>query len=257
MPDAVELSVVLPAYLEEENLRLLLPRLAAALATLGVSWEAIVVDTVAPLDKTRDVCLAYGCVYLPRAPGNDFGDAVRSGIAASRGRRVLFMDADGSHAPEFIADLWRHRDEADVIVASRYTAGGVTENSLALVLMSRLLNVSYAWVLGLPCRDVSNSFKLYPGAALRRLHLVCRHFDIVEEILYKLVRGPARARIREIPFAFKKRLFGDTKRNLLLFVASYAATIVRLRRMPLDDGVPPEAPAATGPRSPSAGGPDA
>jgi len=257
MRDAVELSVVMPAYLEEENLRLLLPRLVSTLATLGVPWEVIVVDTVAPMDRTRDVCLAHGCVYLPRSPGNDFGDAVRSGIAASRGHRVLFMDADGSHPPEFVAELWRHRDEADVIVASRYTAGGVTENSLPLVLMSRILNISYAWVLGLPCRDVSNSFKLYPGAALRRLHLVCRHFDIVEEILYKLVRGSARTRIHEIPFAFKKRLFGDTKRNLLVFVASYAATIIRLRRMPLDDGMAPEAPAAAASRNPSDGSADA
>ena len=242
MRDGIELSVVLPAYLEEENLRLLLPRLASTLETLGVHSEVIVVDTVAPLDRTRDVCLAHGCTYLPRTPGNEFGDAVRSGIAASRGRRVLFMDADGSHPPEFIADLWRSREQADVVVASRYTAGGVTENSLPLVLMSRVLNVSYAWVLGLPCRDVSNSFKLYPGAALRRLRLVCHHFDIVEEILYKLVRGPTRARIHEIPFAFKKRMFGDTKRNLLLFIASYAYTIVRLRRMPLDESLQPDQP---------------
>jgi dolichol-phosphate mannosyltransferase len=238
MPDAVELSVVLPAYLEEENLRLLLPRLTATLRTLGVPWEVIVVDTVSALDRTREVCLSNGCAYVSRAPGNDFGDAVRSGIAASRGRRVMFMDADGSHPPEFIADMWRSREQADVVVASRYTAGGVTENSLMLVGMSRVLNVSYAWVLGLPCRDVSNSFKLYPGDALRRLRLVCSHFDIVEEILYKLVRGPTKARTHEIPFTFKKRLFGDTKRNLLLFIASYAYTIVRLRRMRLDEESP-------------------
>jgi dolichol-phosphate mannosyltransferase len=246
MSEPPDLSVVLPAYLEEENLRLLLPRLTSTLATLGATWEVLVVDTMEPLDKTRDVCLANGCTYLPRAPGNDFGDAVRSGIAASRGRRVAFMDADGSHPPEFLADLWRHRDEADVVVASRYTAGGVTENSAALVVMSRILNTSYALVLGLPCKDVSNSFKLYRGDALRRLRLVCRHFDIVEEILYKLVRGPARSRVVEIPFAFKKRMFGDTKRNLLLFIASYAYTIIRLRCMRLDEDASPESAAARG-----------
>lgn len=248
MSDPPELSIVLPAYLEEENLRLLLPRITSTLATLGVGWEVIVVDTIEPLDRTREVCLANGCGYLSRGPGNDFGDAVRSGIAASRGRRVILMDADGSHPPEFIADLWRHRDEADVIVASRYTAGGFTENSAALVAMSRVLNLSYALVLGLSCSDVSNSFKLYPGDALRRLRLVCRHFDIVEEILYKLVRGPARARVLEIPFAFKKRMFGDTKRNLAAFIMSYLYTIVRLRCMRLDDEPPAAGTEATGPR---------
>jgi dolichol-phosphate mannosyltransferase len=97
--------------------------------------------------------------------------------------------------------------------------------------MSRLLNMTYSLILGLRCRDVSNSFKLYPGVALRRTTLICDHFDIVEEILYKLVKGPGHLSIKEIPFAFKKRMFGDTKRNLLLFVLSYLFTIVRLRSM--------------------------
>lgn len=252
MNDPPDLSVVLPAYLEEENLRLLLPRITSTLAMLDVVWEVIVVDTIEPLDRTREVCLANGCGYLPRGPGNEFGDAVRSGITASRGRRVILMDADGSHPPEFIADLWRHRDEADVVVASRYTHGGFTENSAALVAMSRMLNMSYALVLGLSCSDVSNSFKLYPGESLRRLRLVCRHFDIVEEILYKLVRGPARSRVLEIPFAFKKRMFGDTKRNLVVFIMSYLYTIVRLRCMRLDDELPRDGASAMAPPEPPA-----
>ena len=231
MTEQIELTVVLPAYLEEENLRLLLPRLRATLDALALPWEVIVVDTMLPMDKTVDVCRANRCDYAPRVGGNNFGDAVRTGIKQSRGRWVLFMDADGSHPPEFIADLWRGREEATVVIASRYTAGGTTENSMALIWMSRLLNVTYSLILGLRCRDVSNSFKLYPGSALRRLTLICDHFDIVEEILYKLVKGKDRLSIKEIPFAFKKRMFGETKRNLMLFVLSYLFTIVRLRSM--------------------------
>lgn len=231
MTEQVELTVVLPAYLEEENLRLLLPRLRATLDAMAVPWEVIVVDTMTPMDKTADVCRANRCEYTPRFGGNNFGDAVRTGIAESRGRWVIFMDADGSHPPEFITDLWQSRKEDTVVVASRYTAGGTTENSLALIWMSRLLNMTYSLILGLRCRDVSNSFKLYPGAALRRTTLTCDHFDIVEEILYKLVKGRDHLSIKEIPFAFKKRMFGDTKRNLLLFVLSYLFTVVRLRSM--------------------------
>ena len=231
MTEQIELTVVLPAYLEEENLRLLLPRLRATLDALALPWEVIVVDTMLPMDKTADVCRANRCEYASRFGGNNFGDAVRTGIKQSRGRWILFMDADGSHPPEFIADLWRGREEATVVIASRYTAGGTTENSVALILMSRFLNLSYSLILGLHCRDVSNSFKLYPGSALRRLTLICDHFDIVEEILYKLVKGKDRLSIKEIPFAFKKRMFGDTKRNLMLFVLSYLFTIVRLRSM--------------------------
>lgn len=230
MPD-VDLSVVVPAYLEEENLRLLLPRLTRTLKSLGIRWEVVVVETMRPMDKTADACLENGCICIAREGGDSFGDAVRTGIRAVRGDRVIFMDADGSHPPEFIEELWRHRADADVVIASRYTAGGVTENSWSLVLMSRLLNLSYSWVLGLNCSDVSNSFKLYLGDSLRRLSLTCNHFDIVEEILCRLVHHHPPATIREIPATFKKRMFGETKRNLIVFVASYLYTMIRLKGM--------------------------
>lgn len=231
MQTECDLSVVLPSYLEEENLRLLLPRLVQTLESLGVRWEVLVVDSASPMDNTADVCGQNRSRYVPRQGGNTFGAAVRTGIRLSCGRRVVFMDADGSHPPEFIRDLWAHRDEAEVIIASRYTAGGVTENSVSLVLMSRILNLSYSWILGLRCKDVSTSFKLYPGSALRSLELKCDHFDIIEEILYRLVHDNPPATLKEIPSAFKKRMFGETKRNLLLFVLSYVYTIVRLRLM--------------------------
>jgi dolichol-phosphate mannosyltransferase len=230
VPD-IDLSVVLPAYLEEENLRLLLPRLTRTVELLGIRWEVVVVETMQPMDKTADVCIENGCTCIARKGGNSFGDAVRTGIRNSRGERVLFMDADGSHPPEFIEELWRHRGNADVIIASRYTPGGVTENSWSLVLMSRALNLSYSWLLGLNCCDVSNSFKLYPGDSLRALRLECSNFDIVEEILCRLVHGKPPATVKEIPATFKNRMFGDTKRNLVVFVASYLYTILRLRRM--------------------------
>jgi dolichol-phosphate mannosyltransferase len=250
MNDAADLSVVLPAYLEEENLRRLLPRLTRTLEELGIRWEVLVVDTVTPMDNTAEVCGQHRCRWLPREGGNNFADAVRTGIARAAGRRILFMDADGSHPPEFVADLWSHRDDAEIVIASRYTAGGFTENGRLLVWMSRVLNLSYSWFLGIPCHDVSNSFKLYPGDELRRLNLECSHFDVVEEILYKLMRGNHRLRIAEIPFTFKKRMCGDTKRNLVLFMLSYLFTMVRLRCMKtLPRALPPE------PHSPVAAGP--
>jgi dolichol-phosphate mannosyltransferase len=100
--------------------------------------------------------------------------------------------------------------------------------------MSIVLNLSYALVLGLRCKDVSNSFKLYRGERLRALTLRCDNFDVVEEILYKLKRRDPGLRIVEVPFTFKKRMFGETKRNLVLFIVTYLYTIVKLRLMPED-----------------------
>src|SRR5689334_17697381 len=100
-----EYSVILPAYLEEENLRILLPRIRENLEKVSRSHEILVIDTPDPLDKTADVCRENGAICLKRGPGWTFGDAVRTGIQNAKGKWLLFMDADGSHSPEFIPTL--------------------------------------------------------------------------------------------------------------------------------------------------------
>lgn len=224
-----ELSVVLPAYQEAENLRVLLPRLAAVLGDLPGGAEVLVVDTMQPMDDTAAVSAAAGAVYVNRAGGNAYGDAVRTGIARAQGCYILFMDADGSHDPEFIAEMFARRGPRNLVVASRYVAGGDTENPPSLILMSRLVNLVYALVLGIRCRDVSNSFKLYPAALIKPLILKCANFDVVEELLVKAARREPGLAIIELPFVFKKRQFGQTKRNLFLFMLTYLWSLVRLR----------------------------
>ncbi|MCM2351365.1 MAG: glycosyltransferase [Bacteriovoracaceae bacterium] len=224
-----DLTVVLPSYLEEENLRLLLPRIKEHCQKLTPNFEVLVVDTMTPMDGTSEVCKDIGVKYLNRQGGNTYGDAVRTGISNSRGEKVVFMDADGSHPPSVLDELYESKSEADIVIASRYIEGGFTENSKILVLMSLIVNMGYRLVLGLKCKDVSNSFKLYPGDALRSLNLNCQNFDIVEEILFKMVRSNPTFKIKEIPFSFKKRMFGETKRNLFVFIFTYVITLFKLR----------------------------
>lgn len=215
--------------MEEENLRQLLPRLKKVMSELDPIGEIVVVDTVAPLDNTREVCAKHQVSYVNRAGDNHFGDAVRTGISLAKGKYVIFMDADGSHSPEFIRNLWLERERADVVIASRYTEGGATDNNRILITMSLVVNLIYSFVLGLNCKDVSNSFKLYRRAMLKELTLKCNNFDIVEEILFKIKRNHKDLLIKELPFSFKKRMFGTTKRNLVAFMFSFIATLVRLK----------------------------
>lgn len=228
MSAELELSVIIPAFLEEENLRVLLPRIAKIAASLASGHEIIVVDTQEALDRTKDVCDLNNVAYVNREGGNYYGNAVTTGIARAKGKFILFMDADGSHPPETIPQLFKSRREYEVVIASRYVEGGFTENNALLVFMSKALNVTYRLVLGLKCKDVSNSFKLYNASLLKQIHLHCKNFDIVEEILYKLNKQ-FNIRIKEIPVTFKKRMFGDTKRNLFSFMIGYLFTLIRLR----------------------------
>ncbi|MBT7558742.1 glycosyltransferase family 2 protein, partial [Candidatus Woesearchaeota archaeon] len=151
------LSIVLPSYNEGQNLRNLLPRIDSAIKSIDIKYEVIVVDSIGNVDGTQNICEKYDCKYVVRNGGNSYGDAVRTGIEIAEGDLVLFMDADGSHSPEFIPELLRYASEFDIVIASRYVNKGHTENNFILTLMSRVLNITYSLVLGLPCKDVSNS----------------------------------------------------------------------------------------------------
>ena len=225
-----DLCVVIPAYLEEENLRIILPRIGNVLRTMSLEYEILVIDTCEPMDQTPNACAQYLDVkYINRTLGNFYGDAVRTGIREANAHYVLFMDADGSHSPEFIPALFNKRIDHDVVIASRYTKGGGTDNSKALIVMSKILNYIYSIVLNLKCKDVSNSYKLYRGDLLKKLGLRCNNFDIVEELLFKLSRMNRNLRIYEVPYVFKARMFGHTKRNLIAFMFSFAFTLMKLR----------------------------
>jgi len=225
----VELSIVIPAYREEKNLEFILPRVSATLAAIGCTNEILVIDTIDSMDGTEQVCKANGVRYLHREGGNEYGRAIKTGIARARGEWLVFMDADGSHTPEFIADLYRNRLGYDVVIASRYVKGGSTDNSMMLIFMSRIVNLVYSLVLGLGCRDVSNSFKLYRSVDLSELTLFATNFDIVEEILYKLKKRKGKLSLLEIPFSFKEREYGQTKRNTFKFIVTYVKTLFTLR----------------------------
>ncbi len=225
----MKLSIIIPSYLEEENLHLILPNLISVLKDIDIDYEVLVIDTINSMDDSKVVCEKNNVIYINREQGNRYGDAVRTGIKYAKGEFILFMDADGSHSPEFIPKLYNLKDFNDVVIASRYVKGGYTDNSFALKLMSRALNITYSLVLGLKCKDVSNSFKLYRADLLNKIYLNSNNFDIIEEILFKLKRLKPDIRFAEIPFYFKERVKGQSKRNLFLFALSYIYTIFKLR----------------------------
>jgi len=225
----IDLSVVIPAYREAQALATLLPSLRAVVTRLSPSHEILIVDAKDPVDNTQEICAREGVRYLQRGAGNHYGDAVRTGIAGASGRYVLFMDADGSHNPSQLHLLWERRHSSDMVIGSRYIAGGETENPKVLIAMSWIVNITYSYIFKLTVRDVSNSFRLYRADYLKAMPLRCNHFDIIQEILIRATRrGPMR--VVEVPIRFEKRKAGESKRSLLRFAVSYLSTIVRLVR---------------------------
>ena len=228
------LSVVMPAYDELPNLRLLLPAIwEAARPFTPEGLEIVVVVRHQTSASDDDELRRLGAVVVHRSPSDSFGDAMRSGIAAASPASdlVLTMDADGSHDPSRIPELLAQADHGDVVVASRYVPGGRSDNGIALRLMSRALNRAFSLVLGIDCRDVSTNFKLFHRRDLVDVSLTCQAFDVVEELLFQVARRHGSAfRVVEVPDHFRERLSGESQRRLGPFVVAYLVTLARLRR---------------------------
>jgi dolichol-phosphate mannosyltransferase len=223
--ESPDVSVVMLALNEAENLRRVIPAIRAVLGT--ISHEVVVVDG-GSADATVRVAREAGArVWVQRERG--FGRALAEGLGEARGSYVVTMDADGSHNPAFIRDLWAARDRADVVVASRYTAGGGADQGWFRSLLSRILNGTFRRVLSIDVRDLSSNFRMYRRSCLAEIEVTGRDFEALEEVLIKAVtRG---FRVAEVPFRYEPRGAGRSKAKLIKFGLRLMAMLARLWRL--------------------------
>jgi dolichol-phosphate mannosyltransferase len=220
----LDLSVVVPAHNEGPNLQLLLPQLRTILEALRIETEVLVVVREADAETRAAVGSGLATIVEQREPG--YGGALRTGFALARGRYVLSMDADLSHPPTFVADLWKRRDEAEILVGSRYVQGGDATMPLVRALLSRVLNRFFARGLGVPLRDLSSGFRLYRTGVLDMRAVTARDFDVLPEIV---VRAYTEGwRVQEIPFHYEPRAHGSSNARIIPFGLAYARTFRRL-----------------------------
>jgi dolichol-phosphate mannosyltransferase len=139
------------------------------------------------------------------------------------------MDADGSHDPEDLPRLWERREDADVVIASRFVEGGAASMPAWRYGLSRLLNAMTRLGLGLPARDASSGYRLYKRAALEGVVPESRDFSVQQELLARvLARG---GRCLEVPFSYRPRVGGESKASLAGQARSYLRTFALLRRL--------------------------
>ena len=230
----VDLTVMIPSYLEAASLENLLPRVKAAAEALTAAYEVLIVDTEQAMDSTAAVCAANGVRHVNRTGGNNYGDAIRTGIREARGTYMLCMDADGSHNPVYFTRMWDKREVWDIVIGSRYAKGGQTENPRHLIFMSWVVNFTFRMSFNIPAKDVTNSFRLYKREVLLPLKLESNAFDILEELLIKAVTHQPPARVGEVPVTFEKRKAGESKRKLMQFAMGYLSTLRKLRKFQAD-----------------------
>jgi len=221
-------SIVLLAYKEEENLKILLPEIINQVNILEEPFEILVIDTERPFDNTKDVCKKFGAKYINQTEPY-FAGAFRTAIRHASMNNFLIMDCDGSHNPIYIPDIYnKFKSGADVVIGSRYINGGISTDSLLHQIMSRILNLIFGIALNIKTKDISTNYRMYHTDQLKAVSLTCQNYDVLQEVLFKLKIYKSSLIIKEVPIRFEKRMCGKSKRRLIHFVWSYIKTLVRI-----------------------------
>ncbi|HEV8024460.1 MAG TPA: glycosyltransferase, partial [Candidatus Nanopelagicales bacterium] len=123
------------------------------------------------------------------------------------------MDADGSHQPEQLPRILDALRDADLVLGSRWIAGGGTQNwSKARELLSRGGNVYTRAMLGVPIHDATGGYRAFRAETLRRLDLhtvASQGYCFQVDLAWRTVqRGMV---VKEVPITFVERSVGDSK----------------------------------------------
>jgi len=219
-----DLTIIIPALNEAENLAVLLPQVREILESIGLNPEIFVIDESAN-DQTREVVAEnHGNLICP--PTRGYGKALQAGFENAHADFVVTMDADLSHPPEFLRAMWEARFTADGLIASRYVSGGFADMPLSRYLLSKTLNIFFSRGLDLKLKDMSSGYRMYSRRAIPNKSVQGEDFNVLQEILVRMLLDGYQ--IKEIPFHYKPRKMGSSHARVLKFGLSYLKTFSKL-----------------------------
>lgn len=182
------LSVVLPAWNEEEVIARTVQAVVETLSEVAPDYEVIVVDD-GSTDRTGEIADALAAAnprirVVHNRPNRGYGGALIAGFNAVSKELTFFMDADGQFDIRDISKLLEHIEETDAVLGYREHRQDPPLriiNAWGWKMLMRLL-------FGLKVRDIDCAFKVYPTSLVRRANVQAQGAMVNTEMLVKLNR---------------------------------------------------------------------
>lgn len=206
------LSIVIPTYNEKDNILNLIEKINKELKDNSIRGEIIFIDDNSP-DKTGEFLESlkkdYKFIKIIHRKGKlGLSSAVIEGFKIAKSPILCVMDADLSHPPEKIYELYNSikNNEADLAIGSRYIQGGdIVGWKLHRKILSKgatLLSKIYTQI-----KDPMSGFFAIKKSTIENLSLNSKGFKILLEIIIKANCK----KIKEIPITFTNRKGGKSK----------------------------------------------
>jgi dolichol-phosphate mannosyltransferase len=229
--------VVIPTYNEADTIADLVK---AVLPELPDERRVLVVDDGSP-DGTGEIADRLASEHddvevLHRADKLGLGPAYVAGFGVALGAgaaRIVQMDADFSHEPQYLPALLGALEEADLALGSRYVPGGrVHDWGASRRAISRLGSNYARSALGVGVRDLTGGYKAWRREALEGIaidEVSATGYAFQVETTYRAIK--AGYRVLEVPIAFRDRRIGASKMTRsIVFEAMWQVPAMRLRR---------------------------
>ncbi len=208
----LDISVVLPVYDEEDNLRPLYDELTAVLSATGKSYEIIAVD-----DGSRDRSFEVLKELAERDPHvrvirfrRNFGQSASfaAGFDHARGQVIITMDADGQNDPADIPALLAEMERGGYDLVNGWRQNR-KEPFLTRRLPSMIANALIGRASHVPLHDRGCSLRAYRRDLVQHIHLYGEMHRFIPELAAQVG-----ARMSEVPVKDRARRFGRSKYNL-------------------------------------------
>jgi dolichol-phosphate mannosyltransferase len=232
--------LILPTYNEAVNIEPFVQAVLPELAEAAPDHRILIVDDNSPDGTGRIADALAGQLdaveVLHRERKEGLGVAYLAGFnhALERGADLIMeMDSDFSHSPADVPRLIEAAEEADLVLGSRYVAGGgVSDWGLLRRAVSRGGSWYARFVLRVDVRDLTGGFKCFRREVLEHLDLDSVHaegYGFQIELTYCAVR--AGFRVKEIPIIFRERQAGLSKMTARIAAeAVWKVPALKLRR---------------------------
>ena len=222
------LSVIIPAYNEEDGIQDIMARVLAvrdALAKAGIDkLELLVVDD-GSADRTAELVRAQVGVRLIQHRSNGgYGAALKTGFAAAHGDLIGFLDADGTYPPEYFPQLceWACQDSVDLVIGSRM-AGADSQ----MPAVRRLGNIIFAKLVSLisasTVTDAASGMRVFKRGILDRLYPLPDGLNLTPVMSTRALHE--RLGIVEIPIPYSERV-GRSKLSVVHDGVRFAQSIL-------------------------------
>lgn len=223
------LSVLLPTYNEAENVLELIEQIP----DIPAIFEILVIDDDSPDQTWKVVSKDHRVRMIRRVGERGLVGALNRGIQEAHGETITWLDADGSMPPDLIPDMLEAKTAADIVIASRYVAGGSDSRKSSMRrFTSRAINRFAGKILKTRIHDCTTGYVLCDRSWLLEHPLQGVYGDYCIRFLIQAER--AGLKIHEIGFENKERIHGTSKTDSSFFSflrlgAAYLETIWELR----------------------------